>query len=180
VLLAACGASSDVLENAKPDDITIGQRCGQVEVEQGDAGTCATFAETLAHYADVYVARWGAPSGFDSWTIRVRTTTISGAPSPDITVAGTTYYATRTIDVSTHSLVVLPHEMRHVALGPTSKDHHGWCDEFSGWEIEALMFDERMYLGCSTSGMPRARYLGAQSQGRVFGTAELREPGRGL
>jgi hypothetical protein len=148
VVLAACGPAPDVHENVTPDTITIGQTCGQVQVEQGAAVPCATFADTLAHHAAVYVARWGTPASFDSWTIRVRTTPISGAPRPEVTVAGTTYYATKTIDVITNALVVLPHEMRHIALGATSNDHHGWCDEFCGWELEALQFDEHAYLGC--------------------------------
>ena len=152
VLLAACGAPPDAHANATPDAITIGQACGQVQVEQGDAGPCATFADALADYAAVYVARWGAPAGFDSWTLRVRTTPLSGAPTPEVAVAGSTYYANKTIDVSINALVVLPHEMRHVALGPTSNDHRGWCDEFCGWEFEALRFDEHVYLGCPPPG----------------------------
>ena len=156
VLLAACGPP-DIYENATPDPITIGQTCGRVQVEQGNAGPCATLADALAHYAEVYVARWGAPADFDSWTIRVRTTPLSGAPAPDVIIAGTAYFATKTIDVLINALVVVPHEMRHVALGPASKDHHGWCDEFCGWEFAALQFDEHEYLGCPAPGdrMPR-------------------------
>ena len=137
VLLAACGPP-DIYENATPDPITIGQTCGRVQVEQGNAGPCATLADALAHYAEVYVARWGAPA-------------------PDVIIAGTAYFATKTIDVLINALVVVPHEMRHVALGPASKDHHGWCDEFCGWEFAALQFDEHEYLGCPAPGdrMPR-------------------------
>ena len=167
VLLAACGGSADAHASATPDVITIGQTCGQVQVEQGDAGPCATSADALAQYAAVYAARWGAPADFDAWTIRVRTTPLSGAPTPDVIVAGSVYYATKTIDVSINALVVLPHEMRHVALGPSSNDHHGWCDEFCRWEWEALRFDEHVYLGCPAPGdnMPR---LGGGPSGRSW------------
>jgi len=154
VFLAACGAP-DVHESP-PDNITIEQTCGQVQVEQY-AGPCATSADSLARYAALYVSRWGAPADFDSWTIRVRTTPISGAPAPGVIVAGAVYFAAKTIDVIINALVVLPHEMRHVALGPTSHDHHGWCDEFCSWEFAALQFDEHEYLGCPAPGdkMPR-------------------------
>jgi len=42
---------------------------------------------------------------------------------------------------------VLPHEVHHVALGPPSADHQGWCP-FGDWEAREGILDELGYLGC--------------------------------
>ena len=61
--------------------------------------------------------------------------------------AGQTFWDSRTIDLCQGSLSVLPHEVHHVALGPPSADHQGWCP-FGDWEAREGILDELGYLGC--------------------------------
>ena len=55
------------------------------------------------------------------------------------------------VDVYQGSLSVLPHEVHHVALGPPSADHQGWCP-FGDWEAREGILEEHAYLGCPAPG----------------------------
>ncbi len=62
-------------------------------------------------------------------------------------VAGWTFPDERTIDVEIAALGALVHELRHVALGPSSWDHRGWCP-FIGWELDAGLANDMAAYGC--------------------------------
>jgi len=48
---------------------------------------------------------------------------------------GITHWPESEILIDSHHLCVIVHELRHVALGAGSADHHGWRDDgFWAWE----------------------------------------------
>jgi len=84
------------------------------------AGVCSSVGQALDQYRAVYEERWGRVD-MAGWTPRVRSTTlVDGA-------AGATWWDERLIEMERHMLDALPHELRHVQLGPSSDGHSGWC-----------------------------------------------------
>jgi len=145
-LAAACGAP--------PPDIAVAGTCalGQVPVqlEQGVASgsadrACQRYARALGAYRDTFVEAWGSVAlEQEGWMLRVR----SGETIDSEGHTGMTFHHARVVDVAEASLETFPHELRHVQLGRSSDDHHGWCSSFAPWEREVLGVDERAYLGC--------------------------------
>lgn len=105
------------------------------------------LASELAKYRAEYEARWGAVDLTD-WTIEV--VPVSQAPVlGSYARAGLTDWKAKHVTIVEGYFEAFPHELHHVARGPTSYAHAGWCAEgFGQWEVDALDFDERAYLGC--------------------------------
>jgi hypothetical protein len=132
----------------------VGARCSlrsvPVLIEQGVTSPasidCATYASILGEYRDTFVDSWGAVAlEEEQWTLRVR----AGAVADAAGHTGVTYHHSRVVDVAEAALETFPHELRHVQLGRSSDDHHGWCSNFAPWEEQVLGVDERAYLGCA-------------------------------
>ena len=112
----------------------------------GVGAECSDVAGVVTRYRDLEAATWG-PIPLAGWTVQV----VSVADAPVVNgVAryGATYHLVHKVVVVLDRLDVLPHELHHVALGPDSDGHSGWCS-FGAWEFEVLGFDERAYLGCA-------------------------------
>ena len=122
-------------------------------VEQGviDGGTtCARVASILTEYLQAYQSRWQTFGAFPDWTVRVVADRPTQGAQPGNFFAGETFWDSRIIDLYQGSLNVLPHELHHVALGPPSADHQGWCP-FGDWEASEGILEEHVYLGCPTN-----------------------------
>ncbi len=149
-----CGGAPDIVVRDTCTD-AVGTR---IVVEQGATIACPTFASAVDTYQAEYQYRWG-PLDLSGWTIRIRTgVDLDGdvtAPAYPVRTA-TTYHGDHIIDIVAPSLVALPHEFRHVELGPGSGDHAGWCDAFWPWERDVLGRgkDEAAYLGCVYATIP--------------------------
>lgn len=106
-------------------------------------GACGGGPETLAEYRAAYEAQWG-PVDLTGWRVNI----VAEKPVLDgVARTGVTWWGEKRIDIWIGALEAFPHELRHVALGPASADHVGWC-EFGAWELSELHWDERTYLGC--------------------------------
>jgi len=109
---------------------------------------CEVVQKAVADKADVFMARWGAVD-LTGWTIRL--VGPEEAPVVDgVRRISATNWSSRTITVGPDFLGWLPHEFRHVQLGPASVSHSGWCASFVPWELGAGLADDRAYLGCGT------------------------------
>ena len=109
--------------------------------------TCARVASILTEYLGAYESRWQPVGTLPDWTVRVVADRPTQGAQPGSFFAGETFWDSRTIDLYQGSLNVLPHELHHVALGPSSADHLGWC-AFGDWEAREGILDEHSYLGC--------------------------------
>jgi hypothetical protein len=85
-----------------------------VEVETGVQASCDGLASAVDTFRSIYAERWGAVD-MPGWTIRIRTTSQRDGD------AGLTLHDTKTLDIAVDGLVYLPHELRHVQLGPSSR-----------------------------------------------------------
>lgn len=117
VLLLGCGG---------PDEVHLG------------AGP-RLAAQPTRDYRAVYEAAWGAVDT-TGWTIITVDTPPGG-------LDGWTDWNTRTVSIWKNAPNILPHELHHVALGPGSVYHDGWCP-FGAWEMKTLGLNEMSYLGC--------------------------------
>jgi hypothetical protein len=108
--------------------------------------TCDAAAVILSEYLDAYESRWQKVPELPEWTPGGGRAANAGEGGHFF--AGQTFWASKTIDIYQGSLSVLPHEVHHVALGPSSGSHQGWCP-FGDWEAEEGILEELDYLGCS-------------------------------
>ena len=151
--LAACGSHVESSSVAPARDMAAwcsfeGVRLG-VEAGAVAGGTsCERFATILTEYLQAYESRWSDVAQLQSWTVRVVADRPTQGAQPGKFFAGETFWDSRTIDLYQGSLSVLPHEIHHVALGPPSADHQGWCP-FGDWEAREGILDELDYLGCA-------------------------------
>jgi hypothetical protein len=151
-LVSGCGSRSEGNDIAPPREIAAwcdfqGIRLG---LEQGviTGGTsCARVASILTEYLGAYESRWQPVGAFTDWTVRVVADRPTQGAQAGKFFAGETFWDSRTIDLYQGSLNVLPHELHHVALGPPSADHLGWCP-FGDWEAREGILEEHSYLGC--------------------------------
>jgi len=151
-LAAGCAPRSEGTGVAPPREIAAwcdfdGIRLG---VEPGviDGGTsCSRVASILTEYLGAYESRWQNVGALPDWTVRVVADRPTQGAQPGHFFAGETFWDSRIIDLYQGSLNVLPHELHHVALGPSSADHLGWCP-FGDWEAREGILDEHSYLGC--------------------------------
>ena len=111
---------------------------------------CAYAVGMLSHYRGLFEYRFGPVLLEDEgWTIRLMaSSTVHGEGT-----IGVTYHQERVIDLAAFSMAgqpwtILPHELRHVQLGGSSGDHHGWCLDYYPWARDTLGIDESAYLGC--------------------------------
>jgi len=109
--------------------------------------TCERVASILTQYLEAYDSSWDAVPALSQWTVRVVGERPTQGAAPGNFYAGQTFWESRIIDLYQGSLSVLPHEVHHVALGPPSSDHQGWCP-FGDWEAREGILDEHGYLGC--------------------------------
>ncbi len=151
----ACGPRSEGDDQAPPRDIA--EWCAfqgiHLGVEPGviAGGTsCGRVATILSEYLQDYVASWDEVPALADWKVRVVSERPTQGAATGSFYAGETFWGSRTIDLYQGSLSVLPHEVRHVALGPPSADHHGWCP-FGDWEAREGILEEHDYLGCAPS-----------------------------
>ena len=150
--LAACGHGEGNATDAPPRDIAAWCSLGgaRLGLEPGvvDAGTsCEAVAATLSQYLQAYETDWHAVPALREWTIRIVADRPTQGAQPGNFFAGETFWGNRTIDIYQGSLNVLPHEAHHVALGPSSDTHSGWCP-FGDWEAREGILEELSYLGC--------------------------------
>jgi hypothetical protein len=141
--LAACAGCGGSI----PDAIVIADTCTSpsgvsVQVEAGMQASCASLATTVDVFRSEYESKWGAVD-LTGWTVRIRMT---AQRDGDL---GLTMHSAKTVDVAVDAIVSLPHELRHVQLGPSSDGHAGWCTDFEPWEASVIGLDESAYLGCS-------------------------------
>jgi len=109
---------------------------------------CGPHGESnLTAYLQTYQSRWDGVATLPDWTVRVVAERPTQGAQQGKFFAGETFWDSRTIDLYQGSLSVLPHEVHHVALGPPSADHQGWCP-FGDWEAREGILDELGYLGC--------------------------------
>jgi hypothetical protein len=153
-LVCSVGCSGGAHQGLPPETIAISSSCpaarGVVaQLETGVTSPCTVVVAILDNYRAAYEAAWGA-TGTESWTVRIRSERPTRDAAPGNFNAGETFFAERTIDVYQGSLNVYPHELHHVALGPDSADHRGWCS-FGDWEEAGGILDESAYLGCPDS-----------------------------
>jgi hypothetical protein len=115
-----------------------------IEVEAGARVTCEEAGATWARYRALYEERWGVVA-FETagWRVRFRVERWS-----DVQV-GQTVWDAQQVDVLLGNEGIIPHELHHVQIGPTSGQHTGWCSDFEPWEESAVHWDERAYLGCA-------------------------------
>jgi hypothetical protein len=151
-----CGARSASNSIAPPREIAAwcsfqGIRLG-VEAGVVAGGThCDRVASILTEYLQAYEASWQDVAALGTWTVRVVADRPTQGAQPGNFFAGETFWDSRIIDLYQGSLSVLPHEVHHVALGPPSADHQGWCP-FGDWEAREGILEEHAYLGCPTPG----------------------------
>lgn len=137
LLLGACGAVPPPASCPGPD----GSRIETIGVD----ASCAGLAQALERYRDAEIAAWG-PIPLAGWTVQF--VSLDNAPVAGGEARyGLTNWNAKRVTVVVDRLEVVAHELHHVALGPTSYAHVGWCP-FGSWELQALGFDERVYLGC--------------------------------
>ena len=151
----ACGPRSEGHGEAPPREMA--QWCTfqgvQLGVEPGvvAGGTsCARAATILSEYLQAYVEGWHEVPALADWKVRVVAERPTRGAAPGTFYAGETFWGSRIIDLYQGSLSVLPHEVHHVALGPPSADHQGWCP-FGDWEAREGILEEHSYLGCGPS-----------------------------
>ena len=149
-LAAACGPHGESSTVAPDREMAAwcsfqGVRLG---VEPGVGTTCERVAAILTEYLDAYESRWQDVAELQSWTVRVVADRPTQGAQAGKFFAGETFWDSRVIDLYQGSLSVLPHEVHHVALGPPSADHQGWCP-FGDWEAREGILQELDYLGCS-------------------------------
>ena len=150
----ACGARTEDGGVAPARDIAAwcafgGIRLG-VEASVIAGGTsCERVASILTEYLQAYESRWEASVALQDWTVRIVAERPTQGAKPGSFFAGETFWESRTIDLYQGSLNVLPHEVHHVALGPPSANHAGWCP-FGDWEAREGILEEYAYLGCPT------------------------------
>jgi len=152
MFMAACGPRSELDNQAPP--LQIAEWCSfdgvRLGVEPGvvAGGTsCERVATILSQYLQTYVERWGEVPHLAEWTVRIVTDRPTQGAAPGSFFAGQTFWDSRIIDLYQGSLSVLPHEVRHVAIGPPSAEHSGWCP-FGDWEAREGILEEHRYLGC--------------------------------
>jgi hypothetical protein len=124
-----------------------GPRLGLEPGVLSSGATCDTVVAISTQYLEAYESRWQKVPGLSQWTIRVVADRPTQGAKPGSFFAGQTFWESRTIDIYQGSLSVLPHEVHHVALGPSSDNHEGWCP-FGDWEAAEGILEERGYLGC--------------------------------
>ena len=151
--LAACGSHGESSSVAPPRQMAAwcsfqGIRLGVDPGVVAGGTTCERVATILGAYLEAYRSRWSGAAAMQSWTVRVVADRPTQGAQPGKFFAGETFWDSRTIDLYQGSLSVLPHEIHHVALGPPSADHQGWC-LFGDWEAREGILEELDYLGCS-------------------------------
>jgi len=109
--------------------------------------SCERVSSILSEYFDAYRSDWETPAVLTDWTVRVVAERPTQGAQPGSFFAGETFWDSRIIDLYQGSLNTLPHEVHHVALGPPSADHQGWCG-FCDWEAREGILEEHAYLGC--------------------------------
>ena len=155
-LTLSCGPRST--GNALAPNREIAQWCSfqgvRLGVEPGvvAGGTsCDRLAGILTEYLQEYESRWEDVAALRTWTVRIVTERPTQGAASGNFFAGQTFWDSQTIDLYQGSLSVLPHEVHHVALGPPSADHEGWCP-FGDWESREGILEEHAYLGCPATG----------------------------
>ncbi|HET6982580.1 MAG TPA: hypothetical protein VFI53_10575 [Myxococcaceae bacterium] len=152
-LVAACGPHGESSSVAPPREMAAwcsfqGIRLG-VELGVVAGGTtCERVGTILGAYLQAYESRWADVAEMQHWTVRVVADRPTQGAQAGKFFAGETFWDSRIIDLYQGSLSVLPHEIHHVALGPPSADHQGWCP-FGDWEAREGILHELDYLGCS-------------------------------
>ena len=149
---AGCGHPSESSEIAPPREIAAWCSFGGIRlgVEPGvlAGGTsCERLASILSDYLEAYDSRWAPVASLSQWTVRIVADRPTQGAQPGSFYAGETFWDSRIIDLYQGSLSVLPHEVHHVALGPPSAGHRGWCP-FGDWEAREGILEEHAYLGC--------------------------------
>ena len=152
VLAAACGSHGE--SNAVAPSREMAAWCSfqgvRLGVEPGVVAggtTCERVASILSEYLQAYESRWQDVAELQTWTVRVVAERPTQGAQAGKFFAGETFWDSRVIDLYQGSLSVLPHEVHHVALGPPSADHAGWCP-FGDWEASEGILQELPYLGC--------------------------------
>jgi hypothetical protein len=152
-LAAACGPKGESNGVAPPremaewcsfDGIRLGVEPGVVT----GGTTCDRVAGILTEYLRAYESDWNGVAELRTWTVRVVAERPTQGAQPGKFFAGETFWDSRVIDLYQGSLSVLPHEVHHVALGPPSAGHEGWCS-FGDWEAREGILQELSYLGCA-------------------------------
>ena len=151
-LAAACGQGEGSAADAPPRDIADwcsagGARLGLEPGVLAAGASCDAVAATLSEYLGAYEADWQKVPALSEWTIRIVAERPTQGAQPGNFFAGETFWSSRTIDIYQGSLNVFPHEVHHVALGPSSDSHQGWCP-FGDWEAREGILEELSYLGC--------------------------------
>jgi hypothetical protein len=151
-LAVGCGPHGESSSMAPPRDIAAwcsfqGIRLGVEPGVVAGGTTCARVASILTEYLQAYASRWDGAAELQSRTVRVVAERPTQGAQPGKFLAGETFWDSRVIDLYQGSLSVLPHEVHHVALGPPSADHQGWCP-FGDWEAREGILEELTYLGC--------------------------------
>ncbi len=144
LLLVQCGPWT-------PDQIQVRDSCpgplgSTIFVEQGALTTCGQAQTDLDDKTSLYSRSWGVPN-LDGWALRVRQDYIVDTQGG--LHAGVTFYEYRIVDIRDARPFTLPHELHHVALGPSSSHHDGWCPGFFDWEKGAVGVDETAYYDCT-------------------------------
>ncbi len=148
----ACGPRSESNGIAPPREIADwcsfqGIRLGAEPGVVAGGTSCDRLASILTEYLRAYESRWEDVAALRDWTVRVVADRPTEGARPGSFFAGETFWDSRVIDLYQGSLSVLPHEVHHVALGPRSADHQGWCP-FGDWEAREGILEEHAYLGC--------------------------------
>jgi len=142
-LLTTCGSPG--WEDAP--QIAVGLNCQGdrmiVQIQSGARFTCSDIVNTLDTYRAAFEERWGHID-LGGRVVRIYATRYLTPADGGVVVGGVTYRDA--IDLGSSMLVGFPHELHHIQLGPSSADHHGWCQDFMPWEGSELGFDDR--LGC--------------------------------
>jgi hypothetical protein len=152
VLATACGCRGESNGVAPPREMAAwcsfqGVRLGVERGVVAGGTTCDRVASILSEYLQAYRSRWSEVDQLQSWTVRVVAERPTQGAQPGKFFAGETFWDSKVIDLYQGSLSVLPHEVHHVALGPLSADHEGWCP-FGDWEAHEGILEELPYLGC--------------------------------
>jgi hypothetical protein len=151
-----CGPRSESNGVAPPREIAVwcdfqGIRLGVEPGVIAGGTTCARVASILTEYLDTYESRWPDVAALPDWTVRAVTDRPTQGAQPGKFFAGETFWESQIIDLYQGSLSALPHEIHHVALGPPSAHHQGWCP-FGDWEAREGILEEHAYLGCPAPG----------------------------
>ena len=136
--ISAWCSFQDIRLGVEPGVIAGGTRCDRV-------------ASILTEYLQAYEASFQDVAALRTWTVRVVADRPTRGAQAGNFFAGETFWDSRIIDLYQGSLSVLPHEVHHVALGPPSADHQGWCS-FGDWEAREGILEEHAYLGCPEPG----------------------------